>query len=109
MTTEQTYKNILLCTDYSKDAEMAFNHAFDQAMKYGAKLHIMNVIPSINPCEIHLDTTISKQENSALSMAADEQCRIEELGALKKYIQNVAKSFVIMSFHLKIQIYLFFF
>ena len=84
MTTEQTYKYILLCTDYSKDAEMAFTHAFDQAMKYNAKLHIMNVIPSVNPCEIHLDTSVSKRESRALSIEADEQYRLEELGALKK-------------------------
>ncbi|MCK5313128.1 MAG: universal stress protein [Desulfobacteraceae bacterium] len=84
MTTEQTYQNILLCTDYSKDAEMAFTHAFDQAMKHHAKLHIMNVIPSVNPCEIHLDTSVSKQESRALSIATDGQYRLEELGALKK-------------------------
>ena len=33
------YRNILLCTDYSQDADAAFIHAFDQAKKYGATLH----------------------------------------------------------------------
>ena len=84
MTTALTCHNILLCTDYSKDAEVAFTHAFDQAMKYSAKLHIMNVIPSVNPCGIHLDTSVSKRKSKALSIAEDEQYRLEELGALKK-------------------------
>lgn len=84
MTTTQTYQNILLCTDYSKDAEVAFTHAFDQAIKHGAKLHIMNVIPLSNPCGIHLETLISKQESNALSLVTDEQYRLQELGALKK-------------------------
>jgi len=53
MADEQIYYNILLCTDYSKDAEVAFTHAFDQSIKHNAKLHIMNVIPAANPCEIH--------------------------------------------------------
>ncbi|MCD4744241.1 MAG: universal stress protein [Desulfobacteraceae bacterium] len=84
MNTIQTYQNILLCTDYSKDAEVAFTHAFDQAVKYGAKLHIMNVIPLSNPCEIHLKTSVSKKDSNALSLVTDEQYRLQELGALKK-------------------------
>jgi len=37
------YKNILFCTDFSEDANIAFLHAFDLAKKYGAKLHIFHV------------------------------------------------------------------
>ena len=37
------YKNILFCTDFSEDANIAFNHAFDLARKYDAKLHIFHV------------------------------------------------------------------
>lgn len=74
----------MLCTDYSKDAETAFVHAFDQAVKYRAKLHIMNVIPSVNPCNIHLEKSVSKQESRAITRAADEQQRLQELGGLKK-------------------------
>jgi nucleotide-binding universal stress UspA family protein len=84
LTISQTYKNILLCTDYSKDAEVAFTHAFDQACKHDAKLHIMNVIPSANPCGIHLDTSVSKQESRTLSIKTDERHRLQEIGALKK-------------------------
>ena len=37
------YKNILYCTDFSEDANIAFFHALDLAKKYKAKLHIMHV------------------------------------------------------------------
>lgn len=37
------YKNILFCTDFSEDANIAFMHALNFAKKYGAKLHILNV------------------------------------------------------------------
>lgn len=37
------YKNILFCTDFSEDANIAFLHAFDLAKKHGAMLHIFHV------------------------------------------------------------------
>ena len=37
------YKNILYCTDFSEDADIAFSHAFDLARKYQAKLHILHI------------------------------------------------------------------
>ncbi|MGC9963935.1 MAG: universal stress protein [Syntrophobacteraceae bacterium] len=37
------YSNILFCTDFSEDANIAFLHALNLAKKYGAKLHILHV------------------------------------------------------------------
>jgi nucleotide-binding universal stress UspA family protein len=37
------YKNVLFCTDFSEDANIAFLHALDLAKKHGAKLHIFHV------------------------------------------------------------------
>ncbi|MEN6437895.1 MAG: universal stress protein [Syntrophobacter sp.] len=37
------YKNILFCTDFSEDANIAFLHALNMAKKHGAKLHILHV------------------------------------------------------------------
>ncbi|MBW2028032.1 MAG: universal stress protein [Deltaproteobacteria bacterium] len=37
------YKNILFCTDFSEDANIAFFHALDLAKRYNAKLHILHV------------------------------------------------------------------
>lgn len=38
-----TYKNVLFCTDFSEDANIAFLHALDLSGKHGAKLHIIHV------------------------------------------------------------------
>ncbi len=40
------YRNVLYCTDYSEDAEIAFYHALDLAERYGAKLHVLHVLRS---------------------------------------------------------------
>jgi nucleotide-binding universal stress UspA family protein len=37
------YKNILFCTDFSEDANIAFLHALDMAKKHGARLHILHI------------------------------------------------------------------
>jgi nucleotide-binding universal stress UspA family protein len=39
-------RNILFCTDYSEDAEVALIHAVDLAQRHGAKLHILHVLHS---------------------------------------------------------------
>jgi nucleotide-binding universal stress UspA family protein len=40
------YKNILYCSDFSEEAEMAFHHAVDFCQRYGAKLHLLHVLHS---------------------------------------------------------------
>ncbi len=37
------YKNILFCTDFSEDANIAFIHALDLAKRHHAKLHILHI------------------------------------------------------------------
>ncbi len=37
------YKNILFCTDFSEDANIAFLHALDLAKKHHAMLHILHI------------------------------------------------------------------
>lgn len=37
------YRNVLFCTDFSDDANIAFLHAFNICRKYGARLHILHV------------------------------------------------------------------
>lgn len=37
------YKNILFCTDFSDDANIAFLHALDLARRHHARLHILHV------------------------------------------------------------------
>lgn len=40
------YKDILYCTDYSEDAELALVYAVDLARRYGATLHVLHVLHS---------------------------------------------------------------
>ena len=40
------YQNILYCTDFSEEAEMAFHHARDFCERYGARLHLLHVLHS---------------------------------------------------------------
>ena len=83
-------RNILVCTDFSKHAETAFNHAMDQAKKYEAKLHIFHVIMPSDPCgnsnsknpsDSHQSNTDEKAENNQIQ---------QTIGALKqKYIDRL--------------------
>ncbi len=40
------YRNILYCSDFSEEAEMAFHHAKDFCQRYGARLHLLHVLHS---------------------------------------------------------------
>jgi len=40
------YSNILYCSDFSEEAEMAFHHAVDFCQRYGARLHLLHVLHS---------------------------------------------------------------
>jgi len=42
------YKNILYCTDYSEDADLAFIHAVDYAQRYHSQLHVIHVLDTIH-------------------------------------------------------------
>lgn len=45
-----TIKQIVCCTDFSKNSEMAFKQALDLATQYQAKLYVVHVMPPvINP------------------------------------------------------------
>ena len=40
------YSNILYCSDFSEEAEMAFHHAVDFCQRYEARLHLLHVLRS---------------------------------------------------------------
>ena len=40
------YSNILYCSDFSEEAEMAFHHAVDFCQRYDAQLHLLHVLHS---------------------------------------------------------------
>ena len=83
-------RNILICTDFSKHADTAFNHAMDQAKKYRAKLHVFHVIMPSDP------RGNSNSKNSAAPGTPNEPEETEKnlvqqtIGALKqKYMDRI--------------------
>lgn len=90
------YNNILFCTDFSEDADIAFNHALDMAKRYDAKLFILHVPHSLHTYtrhivnehvpeegkdkEVFFDEKLAKRAEEALHKAYDAR-----LGDFKNY------------------------
>lgn len=41
-----SYQNILYCSDFSEESEMAFHHAVDFCQRYNARLHVLHILHS---------------------------------------------------------------
>lgn len=94
------YKNILFCTDFSEDANIAFLHALGMAKKYNARLHILHVphssysysrnivdehVPEGSPGgETFFDKEVVKRAKAAL-----EEEYGKRLGDFKDYLLSV--------------------
>ena len=94
------YKNILFCTDFSEDANIAFLHALDMAKKYDARLHILHVphsaysysrhivdehVPEHSPGgEAFFDEEVEKRAKAALEAEYKKR-----LGDFKNYLFSV--------------------
>ncbi|MBW1772856.1 MAG: universal stress protein [Deltaproteobacteria bacterium] len=94
------YKNILFCTDFSEDANIAFLHALDMAKKHHALLHILHVphsaysysrhivdehVPEGSPGgEAFFDEEVEKRAKAALKEECDKR-----LGDFKNYLFSV--------------------
>jgi nucleotide-binding universal stress UspA family protein len=58
-----TIKNIALCTDFSENANQAFDLAFDLAKKYEARLFLIHVVPPLVFPSPVMEDFISEQAN----------------------------------------------
>jgi nucleotide-binding universal stress UspA family protein len=73
------YKNILFCTDFSEDAEIAFWHALDIARKHNSELHILHVVHSSYRYARHIvDEYLPKEEAGPEAFFSDD---VEKLAA----------------------------
>ncbi len=71
-----SYINILYCTDFSEDADIAFTHALDLAQRHGAKLYLLHVIHS--PYQIRrdvIDEYVSKDTTGDITQEVLEKAR----------------------------------
>lgn len=77
------YHNILFCTDFSEDANIAFHHAIDLAKKYNANLHILHIPhSSYSYCRHVVDEHVP--EGSQGEAFFSEEIEKSAMAALKK-------------------------
>lgn len=96
------YNNILFCTDFSEDANIAFLHAIDMAKRHNAKLHILHIPHSSyaylrNVVDEHVpegaeggEAFFSEEVKNRAEEALKEECN-KRLGDFKDY-QFIVKS-----------------
>ena len=70
------YKNILYCTDFSEDAEIACVHAVDLAQRHGARLHILHVLRSLHRY-MPTETLDQKAPNGVVEASPEVLARAE--------------------------------
>lgn len=87
------YKNILFCTDFSEDANIALLHALDMAKKYGARLHILHIPHSSYAyCRHIVDEHVPEGAPGGESFYNQEVAKRAE-AALKKEYEKRLKDF----------------
>jgi len=87
------YKNILYCTDFSEDANIAFLHALDLAKKYGAKLHIFHVPHSSYAYMRHVVDEHVPEDSPGGEAFYDEDIEDRAREALKKEYEKRLREF----------------
>ena len=82
-------RNILVPTDLSEGAEEALDYACELATKFGAKVHLLNVIgvPAIGVPELGVALTSSVID----SIIRDNQAALERLAEAKKCAANIGE------------------
>ena len=80
------YKNVLFCTDFSEDANIAFLHALDMAKKYNAKLHVLHVPHSSYAyCRHIVDEHVPKGAEGGEAFYKEEVEKAAEAALKKEY------------------------
>ncbi len=59
------YKKILYATDLSPNAAHAFRHAIGLARSYNAKIHILHVLPEVEPAMLNYISTVMGEDRLA--------------------------------------------
>lgn len=69
-----TIKQIAICTDFSKNADLAFESALEMARKFQAKLYLLHVMPPIiNPVFTDFDSVAYTQPDPSLIVKVEEK------------------------------------
>lgn len=78
------YRDILFCTDFSDDANIAFLHALDLARKYNARLHILHVPHSSYAYCRHIVDEHVPDDSDTGEAFFDEKVKEKALEAIKE-------------------------
>ena len=80
------YENILFCTDFSEDANIAFLHSLELAKKYNAKLHIIHVPHSSYAyCKHIVDEHVPKGAPGGEAIHSEEVEKAAEAALKEEY------------------------
>jgi nucleotide-binding universal stress UspA family protein len=79
------YKKVLFCTDFSENADHAFNFAYGVAKRDGGFLYILHVIPG-NPQELLIEKLLPEDIKEAIQVVIKEDVDIKYK---KHYVEKI--------------------
>jgi nucleotide-binding universal stress UspA family protein len=88
------YRNILFCTDFSEDADVAFLHALTMVKKHDAKLHIIHVphspfIYNRNIVDEHIPPGKGHHGQALYDQEIAKQAELDVQAAYKEHLEKV--------------------
>ncbi len=84
------YKNVLFCTDFSEDANIAFFHALDLAKKHHARLHILHIPHSSYSYSRHVvDEHVPAGSAGGEAFFSEEIARTAEEALKEEYLEKL--------------------
>ncbi len=95
-------KKIVCCTDFSENAETAFEAALDMAEKYNAKLFVIHVVPPfVNPLITDTEWGTPDEPNQSLILKIEDRMH-QEYAA--KIGEKVECKFVVLDGHVSTEL-----
>ncbi len=95
-------QRIAICTDFSKNADLAFENALEVAEKFQAKLHILHVMPPVvNPVFTDFDSVAYTQPDPSLIVQIEERME-NQYG--KKIGDTIAYDLTVLDGHVSTEI-----
>lgn len=96
------YQNILFCTDFSEDANIAFMHAINLARSHGARLHILHVPHSPFTYARHIvDEDIPEGQSTEGQAFYDESIAVQAEKRLRETYQDLLGGYLDVVFIVK--------
>ncbi|BCR04412.1 hypothetical protein DESUT3_14810 [Desulfuromonas versatilis] len=82
------YKTILYATDLSANAAHAFRHAIGLARSYNARIHILHVLPEVEPAMLNYISTVMG-ENRLADLELEHKEEVKD--QIRKQLHQFAK------------------